>query len=169
MAALQWSDALVLGLEPMDDTHREFVALMAAVEAAPDDAQGHAWNALVVHTEAHFAQEDAWMAATRFAAGNCHSVQHQVVLQVMREGAALAAQGDRQVLRVLAVELGQWFAQHAQTADAALALHLRRVGFDATTGRVAMPEAFPPAPIAGCGAAHCAEPAHQADPSPFPG
>ena len=80
MAALEWTEALVLDLPLMDDTHREFVDLLAAVEQAGDDQVLPAWQALIDHTDQHFGQEDYWMAATRFASGNCHSTQHKVVL-----------------------------------------------------------------------------------------
>ena len=88
MAALEWSDALALDLPLMDDTHREFVDLLAQVEQADDATVVQRWQELVDHTEHHFGQEDAWMASTRFASGNCHTTQHKVVLQVMREGAS---------------------------------------------------------------------------------
>lgn len=157
MAQLEWSDALNLDLPLMDDTHREFVDLLAAVEQAEDAQLQLAWQALVEHTDQHFGQEDAWMASTRFASGNCHSMQHRVVLQVMREGAARAAQGDLKVLRVMASELALWFPQHAQSMDAALALHLRRVGFDPATGVVHAPQALPVELIHGCGGATCSD------------
>jgi hypothetical protein len=48
-------------------------------------------------------------------------------------------------------ELAIWFPQHAQSMDAALALHLRSVGFDAATGQVARPADLPPERIQGCG------------------
>lgn len=158
MAALEWSDALALDQPLMDDTHREFVELLAAVEAADDAALVAAWQALVEHTEQHFDREDAWMAATRFASGNCHAMQHKVVLQVMREGAARAADhGELQVVRAMAAELALWFPQHAQSMDAALALHLRRVGFDAATGVVHAPDALPEGLIHGCGGSSCSD------------
>lgn len=158
MAALQWSDALALDLPLMDETHHEFVDLLATVEAADDAALVAAWQALVEHTEQHFGQEDAWMAATRFASGNCHALQHKVVLQVMREGAARAVdKGELHVVRAMAGELALWFPQHAQSMDAALALHLRRVGFDAVTGQVHAPDALPEGLIHGCGGASCAD------------
>lgn len=157
MAQLEWSDALNLDLPLMDDTHRDFVDLLAAVEQAEDAQLPLAWQALVEHTDQHFGQEDAWMASTRFASGNCHSMQHRVVLQVMREGAARAAQGDLKVLRVMASELALWFPQHAQSMDAALALHLRRVGFDPATGVVHAPQALPGELIHGCGGATCSD------------
>lgn len=158
MAALEWSEALALELPLMDDTHREFVDLLAAVEAADDAALVAAWQALVEHTEQHFGQEDAWMASTRFAAGNCHAMQHKVVLQIMRDGATRAAsQGELQVVRAMAAELALWFPQHAQSMDAALALHLRRVGFDAATGIVHAPDALPEGLIHGCGGSSCSD------------
>jgi hemerythrin-like metal-binding protein len=153
MAALVWSDALALDLPLMDDTHREFVELLAAVTAADDAAVMPAWQALIDHTDAHFGQEDLWMEATRFASGNCHAMQHKVVLQVMREGAQRGAQGELDVVRFMAAELGVWFPQHAQSMDAALALHMRRVGFDPVTGTVHAPEALPADLIHGCGGA----------------
>ena len=157
MAQLEWSDALALDLPLMDDTHREFVDLLAAVERADDAQLLPEWDALVEHTDSHFAMEDAWMASTRFASGNCHSQQHRVVLQVMREGTARARQGDLKVLRVMASELALWFPQHAQAMDAALALHLRRVGFDPATGVVHAPQALPDELIQGCGGAICSD------------
>jgi hemerythrin-like metal-binding protein len=157
MAQLEWSGALNLDLPLMDDTHREFVDLLSAVDRADDMQLLSAWHTLVDHTEQHFGQEDAWMASTRFASGNCHSMQHKVVLQVMREGIVRAEQGDLKPLRIMASELALWFPQHAQSMDAALALHLRRVGFDPVTGVVHAPDALPGELVHGCGGASCSD------------
>ena len=156
MTELLWSDALSLDLPMMDDTHREFVALLAAAADAPDERLVGTWAALVDHTDRHFAQEDAWMGQTRFASGNCHSTQHKVVLAVMREGLAQGSTGRLDVIRQMAHELATWFPQHAQTMDAALALHLRGIGFDVATGEVSRPDLLPVGEISGCGSATCA-------------
>ncbi len=145
MPALEWSDALALGLPRMDDTHREFVDRLGAVGRAADDAVIPAWRTLVEHTQQHFDQEDRWMRETRFAAGNCHSVQHRVVLAVMGEGLDRAEGGDTESHRLMASALAQWFPPHAQSMDAALALHLRRCGHDPATGQVRHPDALPTA------------------------
>ena len=105
MPPLQWSDALVLDLPAMDDTHREFVDLLAVVESAGNDTLLAHWRTLVDHTDGHFGREDRWMQDTRFSSTNCHSVQHKVVLQVMREGIALAEAGDPSAIRQVAREL----------------------------------------------------------------
>lgn len=139
----------------MDDTHREFVELLAQVENAADEALAGHWRTLVEHTDEHFSREDRWMLDTRFSASNCHTVQHKVVLQVMREGLLMAQAGDFMSVRHMARELALWFPQHAQTMDAALALHLRGIGYDSVTGVVGMPQALPTDVIRGCGGLSC--------------
>lgn len=156
MTELTWSDALSLNLPVMDETHREFVELLAIVADAPDHALVDAWQALVEHTDRHFAQEDHWMRQARFASGNCHATQHRVVLSVLREGLALGVAGRMDAIRQMAHELAIWFPQHAQSMDAALALHLRSIGFDPATGAVRHPEFLPATEITGCGSVSCA-------------
>ncbi len=156
MIELHWSDALSLDMPLMDETHVQFVQLLAVVAEARDEELVAAWVALIEHTDAHFAQEDRWMAQTRFTSTNCHTTQHSVVLGVLREGLAAGAAGRLDVIRQLAHELAIWFPQHAQSMDAALALHLRSVGFDPVSGAVTQPERLPTREITGCGSATCA-------------
>lgn len=143
MHLLQWSDALSLDLPLMDDTHREFVDLLACAAQAGDDALLPAWDRLISHTQDHFDREDRWMTDTGFSSTRCHMTQHKVVLHVMREGARRGQGGDLALVRQMASELALWFPQHAQSMDAALALHVRGAGYDPLTGRVTMPEAAP--------------------------
>lgn len=152
MPTLDWSPALELEYPSMDDTHREFVELLAVCENAPDEGLPQAWDIFLAHTDAHFGQEDRWMASTGFSTGNCHSTQHKVVLQVLREGARMMAGGDTAPVRQMIRELALWFPQHAQSMDAALALHLRSVGFDPETGTS---DLQPAEMIHGCGGATC--------------
>ena len=153
MATLQWSEELALDLPRMDETHQEFVQLLQAVQAADDAGLPAAWQALVEHTAEHFAQEDRWMQATRFAAGNCHSQQHQQVLNIMRDGTERARKGRLVELRLMAAELAVWLPQHIDAMDAGLAHHLRQVGYDPATGHIAHPEALPHEPLQGWGGA----------------
>ncbi len=157
MPQLEWSDALALDLPAMDDTHREFVDLLARVASADDGALLAHWQALVDHTDDHFGREDHWMRSTGFSSSNCHSTQHTVVLQVMREGLVHGHAGNLAVVRQMAHELGLWFPQHAQSMDAALALHLRGIGFDPESGVVHMPQSLPVETIHGCGGASCSD------------
>ena len=179
MTTLTWTDDLALHHPQMDATHEEFVALLAATNAAlagPDSLLLGRFEALVAHTVDHFAQEERWMQATGFAPDNCHSLQHTAVLGVMQECAkrarpvaALATTADAdnagddapdapdfEPLRMAVGELANWFPQHAQMMDAALVQHLELVGFDPATGLCrAHVVGADGQPMAGCGAASC--------------
>lgn len=154
--SLAWSDDIALGHEAIDQTHIEFVELLAAAEMAEDAQLMERLQALVAHTVDHFGREDEWMAATAFAPVNCHGMQHRVVLQTLDELMRRASEdGELELVREILPELGKWFTQHAQTMDAALASHLERVGFDPATGQMSAPQALPEQAIAGCGGSSC--------------
>jgi hemerythrin-like metal-binding protein len=170
MPLLEWTDALVLHQPHMDDTHREFVALIGQLEAASDHALLSVWAEFVAHTEAHFAQEDAWMEATRFAAGNCHSSQHGLVLHVLHEVSAVVAKDSRQLpmLRSVTRELAKWFVEHTGSMDTALAQHLAAVGFNPASGHMSAPERLPAEPLHGCGTDNCDDAAAATSPEATP-
>lgn len=150
MSTLAWSDGLALGIEQMDQTHQEFVALRAAVEAATDEQLLQRWKDLIDHTQIHFDNEDKWMRDTNFAASNCHTTHHKAVLDVMREGLNYGLKGHFVVVRKMNAELATWFPQHADTMDAALSDYLKRIGYDTVTGHIAHPQAMPEQQIHGC-------------------
>ena len=58
MTVLEWSDALSLDLPLMDNTHREFVDLLAAAAQADDRDLLPAWAALVEHTQVSLSVQD---------------------------------------------------------------------------------------------------------------
>lgn len=151
MAQLQWSENLVLGMPQVDQTHQEFVALLATVASAPEAQLRTLYLELLAHTKVHFGMEDQWMQATEFASFHCHSMQHTMVLDVMQQALDRYDEGDLEVLRIVAHELGLWFEHHADAMDAALVGHLIKIGFDATTGSINNPEALARASKAACG------------------
>ncbi len=143
MSAIEWSEELELGLSYMDETHREFVSLLGGVADAPDGQLMAAWQSVLVHTEDHFGREDQWMRDSAFPPGDCHTTEHQAILQVMREGGRRGAAGNLAMVRQLARELGVWFAGHAQSMDNALALFLKEVQYNEATGHVGKPYVHP--------------------------
>lgn len=115
-----WEDRFLLGHAAMDKTHREFVDLVDALLTVSDAELTPALAALAVHTEAHFAQEDAWMVAEDFPPRDCHIDEHAKVLASLREVAAELAAGDVAIVRELALALKDWFPAHADYMDSAL-------------------------------------------------
>lgn len=157
MPTLTWQTEFALQQPRMDRTHVEFVDLLAAAEtAAPGAEADAALRELLAHTEAHFEQEEAWMARLGFARENCHSMQHESVLQVLREVVrrhGLAA--DAALVGHLVTALAEWFPVHATMMDAALAMTMAERGFDPESGELLQPPAADAAAITGCGGSRC--------------
>lgn len=118
MTVLAWSDQLVLGHAELDETHREFVALLNAVGVAEGDDVLAKLDAFIAHTEAHFAQEEAWMEELQFPPRGCHGREHAGILEVAREVRSRAGNGDLHYGRTLAEALAEWFPVHASGMDA---------------------------------------------------
>lgn len=157
MSTLAWTDKLVLNQPTLDTTHEEFVGLLNAFGTALDDGVDAlpAYHALLAHTEAHFAMEEDWMARCGFEPQNCHSSQHAMVLNVMREALRYATElNDREPLNILRTELAGWFPQHAEMMDAALVFTMEQRGFDPATGECR--EAAAEAASHACGSSGCA-------------
>lgn len=125
MQTLKWTPALWLGFDAMDAMNREFMDLLSQAREASDDQVVATWQALVTHAAAHFGAEDAWMRQQAFATAEQHTLEHRVVLNLLREGLSRAQGGDPAPARQMAAELGAWFSRHTQSLDAALALHMR--------------------------------------------
>jgi hemerythrin-like metal-binding protein len=128
MSAFVWDEASsALGVPEMDVTHREFVALTAALIEADDAAFPAQFAALLEHTRAHFAAEDTNMQATRFSSIGEHSNEHKRVLGEMAAFQRSMQHGRLNLARIYARNgLPDWFRTHLATMDSALAGHLKR-------------------------------------------
>lgn len=124
MTVLAWSAQLALGHAEMDHTHEEFVALLNAVGDAQGEAILASLDSFIAHTEAHFAQEEAWMEERQFPPRGCHAKEHAGVLEVVREVRNRVASGEAHYGRTLAEALAEWFPMHATSMDAMLALFI---------------------------------------------
>lgn len=159
MSCIAWSPTLELQQPAMDATHREFVEHLQATEAAlsePATVWLAHYQAMLAHTEAHFAQEERWMREIGFDPENCHARQHASVLLTMREvGQQLAGSPDAALLRQLIEELAQWFSLHARSMDAALSELIDRAAFDPATGRCEGTVNLSESARHGCGNSSC--------------
>lgn len=118
---MAWSDRFLLGHGDMDDTHREFVACVAALQTAEDADLAERLAAFEAHAVEHFEQERRWMEATGFPATQCHVDEHAAVLRSVHEVQEMLRDGTAtQVARDLAQALADWFPRHADHMDASL-------------------------------------------------
>ena len=130
-SSILWSDDFLLGFGPMDETHQEFVACIAAIQnAAPQDCLV-LMDQLLEHATTHFNQEDDWMITTGFPPRTCHMDEHAAVLASIQGVRALAIQGATEKCQPLANELARWFPSHADHLDSALSHWMCKIKYDA--------------------------------------
>lgn len=128
--AIVWSAAHELGVGPMDDTHREFVDLYNALALADDAGFPGCFDALLAHTDAHFARENLWMGESGFPPTVIHRGEHERVMAALRQVRERVAGGEVAAGREAIAQIPDWFDQHAATMDAALANWMRRMGYE---------------------------------------
>jgi hemerythrin len=119
--SLQWNDQFLLGYTPIDEVHQEFVDLTGQMQRAEDAALPGLLAEFAVHLRHHFEMENEWMVSTDFPPRECHMDEHAAVMASVEEVQALLAQGDVAICRDLVAQLAQWFPQHADQLDSALA------------------------------------------------
>ena len=129
---LEWSDAMLLGHAPMDDAHQEFVRVVKALAAANVVTALGCLQAVEEHLLAHFETEREWMERTQYPSMDCHTDEHQKVIDSVQRVNALAKAGQVVLrdLRRLAAALADWFPKHATYLDSALSawINKRRYG-----------------------------------------
>lgn len=127
MALITWSDDLKVGKDFMDADHEDFVTLLNAAAEADASAFPAAFDAVLHHTEEHFARENALMEEIGFFAIGPHTGEHARVLAEMRRMRDHLATGNDAYARAYLTEfVPQWFEQHRRTMDAATAAYARQ-------------------------------------------
>jgi len=110
----------VLGVSQIDQIHHEFVDLLAETLNSAGDDFKRMFQRLWEHTQLHFFEEEARMAAFSFAGQDAHKADHDRILKKMEELSALVAAGDHATaLDWLASDLPDWFDKHTRTMDGA--------------------------------------------------
>ena len=134
MSLAPWKTEYELGLTPMDDTHREFIDWLNRLHDMADDQFLAGLDEFLVHTQAHFDQEDRWMRGSMFPPLECHGGMHAEILKIARFVREQVSKGNFKMGRQLVEELVPWFDDHAATMDSALASWIKQTEYktDAT-------------------------------------
>jgi hemerythrin-like metal-binding protein len=151
--SMQWSESLELNLEPMDETHKEFVDCYNAMAAAGAETLLARLDDFIRHCDEHFGQENRWMEVIKFP--SCHRAEHDRVMNVLHEVRQRLEKGDGFYVKQLIQEIPTWFENHAATMDAALAYTLKGAGFDFETE--SLPAGVAASAASGCGTAACGD------------
>jgi len=125
MSLLQWKPEYSVGIQSMDDEHREMIGLINATyeklksDADADQVEEHLGEILST-ISMHFALEERIMQNAGYGEFQAHKDDHEVLLDRLRDlmddfFVDPAGGADR-----LEQSLSDWFAKHFSTFDARL-------------------------------------------------
>jgi hemerythrin len=78
------TEDLTLGIVEMDEIHAEFITLLERVKQSAGRDFVAGFEALIEHTEAHFAREEAIMRSYDYYGTQEHTNEHETLLDEMR-------------------------------------------------------------------------------------
>ncbi len=118
-----WNDEThSLRFPEMDETHREFVALLVCAQQAPDGELQQRLEALLEHTRRHFEHESRMMRACGLSSREEHEAEHRRILAELAQMRTRAQGGRTALVRAYLTEaIPDWFRTHLATMDSELA------------------------------------------------
>jgi len=115
-------DTLKVGVDSIDQRHEEFYALFEALKSASDSEFLEAFDAVILHTKGHFAEEEADMEKIVYPNKAEHIQEHKKALEEMNYFREKAVSGRLMFAKAYVKDrLGDWFRNHLLNMDSDLA------------------------------------------------
>jgi len=125
MSLLNWKPEYSIGIDSMDDEHRQMIQLINELHAelqARRDVDSIEQFLGDTHTAIamHFALEERVMREAGYAEYDAHKEDHEDLLDQIRDMMDIFDQDAEAGFRVLSERLSDWFLNHFGTFDARL-------------------------------------------------
>ena len=120
-------DRILVGFRPIDDLHREFEAILAALNDPAEADYGAHLLALHEHLLHHCTTEEQFMLQENYSHYARHKRAHEHLLDSVSDVRRKLDAGDVAAVRRYSADLINWFAMHASSEDAELAAFLKGV------------------------------------------
>ena len=120
-------DRILVGFKPIDDLHREFEAILAALNDPAEADYGAHLLALHEHLLRHCTTEEQFMLQENYSHYARHKRAHEHLLDSVSDVRRKLDAGDVAAVRRYSADLINWFAMHASSEDAELAAFLKGV------------------------------------------
>jgi hemerythrin len=133
MPMLNWNSTMRIGITVFDKQHQRLAdainELQTAVEAGRDrSATGPLLEKLAADTRAHFNEEEAMMASSRYPPARLHALKHQSLLEKLDAFLARYGEGGLPMNQHSLNFLREWITTHIQSEDLNFGLWLSEHG-----------------------------------------
>jgi len=115
-------DALKVGVDSIDQRHEEFYVLYETLQNATDSEFLEAFDAVILHTQGHFSEEEADMDSVVYPNKAEHKQEHLKALDEMNYFREKGSSGKLMFAKAYVKDrLGDWFRNHLLNMDSDLA------------------------------------------------
>ncbi len=115
-------DNLKVGIDSIDQRHEEFYTLFEVLKKAGDSEFLEAFDAVILHTQGHFSEEEADMEKIVYPNKAEHIQEHKKALEEMNYFREKASSGKLMFAKAYAKDrLEDWFRNHLLNMDSDLA------------------------------------------------
>jgi hemerythrin-like metal-binding protein len=133
MALIDWTEEFRIDDGPIDDQHRQLVAIVNKFEEAHRRGKGsrimdEILNELMGYTQEHFAFEEKLMAEAEYPRLQQHQCQHRQLIQKLEKFQFEFTGQGRRITADMKEFLKYWLTSHILKDDKAYAANLKNVG-----------------------------------------
>ncbi|MGL1862646.1 MAG: hemerythrin family protein [Pseudodesulfovibrio sp.] len=128
MNHLNWSEDLTLGLDSLDDQHKELFSIANDLLKAIDRAEGETvlkevFDRLKNYTESHFKEEEAYMGSIDFPGLDDHAEEHALLLMRVNTLWRLILSDEKISPKGVALFISDWISAHIMDSDGQIATY----------------------------------------------
>lgn len=125
MSLIEWKEQYSVGVESIDHEHKELIALINGLHDNMKSHPGHdevveALGEIYAQISAHFALEEKIMRDARYAAYDEHKLDHEVLLDELRDIMDTIEDDGSLAEFELSQDLDRWFSDHFRVHDGKL-------------------------------------------------
>jgi hemerythrin len=132
MAFFVWADNYSVGIQPMDDQHKQLVEMVDRLYEAMKSGRGNEilgtlFSNLLAYTRTHFAEEEALMQQCGYPGLAEHRQLHEQLTQQVLQMAEQFQSGRGSLTVQMATFLKEWLVNHIQGTDKKYAPAMREI------------------------------------------
>lgn len=127
-ALFQWSDSYKVGIQEVDEQHKELVNMLNALHNAivnhrAKESARRILDQLAEYTRTHFLLEESLMRVTHYGGFELHKKQHEELIQQVQDLQAKLDSGTATITFELLHFLKGWLTHHINESDKRFGLH----------------------------------------------
>jgi hemerythrin-like metal-binding protein len=132
MKLIKWNNRLVIGINKIDEQHKEFINIMNKTYAIKNKDKrecGEVINQLIEFARIHFSTEEEYFEKWKYPLADQHKVEHEKILLKVLQLKAESEKDDAELIKDVLELLNDWLEDHFKKHDFKYKDYFKAKGF----------------------------------------